>query len=1517
MQDQTLDSDSAEPLLEKNHQVSLISRGPPLHEVASRLLRRLLAEHYPDLAIDPDKAMVGSPQWQVIDEQIERGPVRYQSLTLALMHHATEGTTADYVEGAHFLTLEPQADNPLQLPVDIEDIARNLNEAAKLLFVELQDRQLNYWNEKDAGTARWQALADSLHKALNVKQVKGWDADECALARAVFANPDNETRKNAATGFSDLQACLIDVDIIEKETPRHLLIGGALVICAEYRGRQMILMYTMDYGYESFGTLEQLGNTLPERLDLKTGASLEWRLFEPEGNIFDHMAMALVASQIDSIGALSQSGEFAASTDPDAGLNAVEQARYKTLDVAIPDWLRNAAPADLDDYRRYITALGKLYRKPAHQLAKTEIPSIERYAHQAMRDAIVADKSALNASTLPWEDLRIKITNSFTVGDFTLPNPHDQHTETLAEFALENDAPYMASLSFENGEEVPSWLTPPFLTEVAAKVDVGLAYPAMIKEKLIDDPITSARQASFHREQLRWLLPLKALEGKIRQQSGIDERGYQFVCKWLDPASDTADSIAVYPLAMRPQHRVISTRDTVTNMFIISPRETPNGPCLLYRPLENTPLLQFPSRQNLLYALHQPGELRESVIAWLPNKTLSFEYSQYVFPVGLPSPWLVVEQLIDPLLRAEKFGRVTLDLREVSGDVRSALFKRNALALVALADRQSQSNAERRWKLLKDSSWALFGVASNFLSGAVGAAVWAWQIIEQIQQGVDAHERGDTFIQWKSETDILLALGILLSHHVVMRRQQLARKTGISRETPAKLALPSAATLIALDSNPLVGELPFTHRYPVEAAGVVPRLTPSALVTYLDALQVTPPGLSKDPADPQQNTPRYLHHFAKKTYAKVGKRWFEVAAEEDGAVHILDAGKPDMSGPLLASDHDGRWTLDLRLRLRGGGPKSRIKALRAANELRKTELRKALDKFQQKKRNPGDQEGDEEVLQKEVGAAQTDYFAATDDNRESRSVVYVNKLEAMIKAYQQSLSQLKEWHSLGGGPAYVNDSLRTHGELHKYLSLWFIVKKHAYVQITNALRADTVINETNRTAYLERVRQATDLSHAMVAKLTVSEDSFEALQTFGAPGVLQVHETRKLMPAFTQWDIKANEIGIAQSLCVDEHADTMVPQAHDDVGDLLVRGSAAAHRVSRFLKENPSESDPPQRIEALSELIETFADVDQRLGELPDTYPGFFNQTQLDHLRALVGEFATQAQTLRASLLEEDQSALTLHPDRPSTSKASRQTIKVRKTRPRQATRAEAAPLAEALGVIRLDERQPTPALEDSEIISAGLNLVDDAADFIKRTLKDALRPSRIPADMQDILDQQARKLDECATHVDQVLSRTKEFPVGSLAKELRAAAVKMRASAKTVRTSLYKLRKPTQAALRWLHDNEQIDVRRDQGRIRTKQMGDYFQEYRIVDKTNKDQTFWVAHFHYRTLNSPRNSPTAAHLKVSETYLKTLSGDLQKTLSAVEPVDGVLRKIDDPELRKLFFDLEPQDDTADAVMPGS
>ncbi|ALI01381.1 hypothetical protein C1Y08_04085 [Pseudomonas sp. FW306-02-F02-AA] len=1494
-------------LVEKSDLVTLTSHGPTLNQIASNLMTQALKELYPDLDIDPDHAMIATPQWLQVDNRIEVGPFRFESLTHALIRHSFNTTKANYIEGEHFLTLERHAKDPIHLAVSIEEVAGVLNDSAPLLFVEFQARQLDFWNQKGHRIARWQELSDTLRKALNVRQVNGWDADECAMAREISMAPDKALRSPVNSDFSAIQACLIDIDTIENEVASHLLVGGALVLKATYRKRELIVMYTIERAYESFDSMEQLGNSLPARLeDQLAGRDLKWRLYEPDGNIFDHMAWALVSSQLDAIDAL----RFleAPTTDvlaSEVEIDTTEHVRIEQLAAAIPDWLRNASFSDIQDYSRYVTALGKVYRQPDYKAAKDEIPSITSYAQRLMSEAIIADPHAVGAADLVLDELRIKITDSFTVDDLTLPDPRNQHTETLADFALENEAPYLASIFFKNARQVPDWLTPEFLTTLSARVNIGEVYPALIKRKLIDDLVESRRQENFYIDQLRLLLPLMALESKVRQEAGIDEHGYRYIRELLNLDTETAQPIAIYPLSMTPQHRLISTSDTVANMYIISPRSAESGACLLYRPMLEPPLMQFPSRQNLLYALHQPGELRDSVLAWLPDKALSFEYAQYVFPVGLPSPWLVAEQVVDPLLRVDRFGHVIFKYEEITGNILSTLFKNNAQTIVDLADRQSQSNAERRWRLLKDSSWALFSVTSNFLSGAVGTAVWVWQTINEIQQALDARDQGDSFIEWTSVADILLALGIILSHHAVMRRKTASGKLQPALPIEEQIKPPTAPLTIALDPTPLVAELPQSHRSPVEVAGSVPRRTISTLGTYLDTLKVSAPNLADTELTTVNEAPPHLYQLNDKIYAQVGERWFNVMLDADAQVILIDPKDVTRTGPLLVHNQQGQWFVDTRLRLRGGGPKNRLKSMKAAKEQRKHELENALDSFKTQ----------EPAKARELARAQTDLLTANGDAYDRMLGVYAEKLEVLINSYEQALEQLREWRTLGGTTGYTYDLLRLSTEMQKHLSLWFTAKKHQYIQATSAFtqapQPDTAIT---RQTYIDNIRRATDLSHAMVEKLELSQTALQGMHAAGRPGIAEAIKISKLLPSFSALELKANEIGMAQELCMQEQASPTMSQARNAVGSIIVSAAEAAHRVADLMNIAGGNAAPQERIEDFGGLVDTFADTDQRIRELPDTYPHLFKQPQLDHLRKLIEEFSRLAHTQLHTLLPESEVLITQGSTEPARPGPSRLPVKVSKTRPRdpgnsEVTKAKEAPLKAVMPGVSV---QPTPVLSDTDIIEAGLEQSLDVQPFIERTRKDALRPRRIPADMQDLFDQYALKLEQNATSVDLAMIRSKNAegtppPVATLSLELRQAAIKVREAGISTRASLYKERKPTQSSLKWMHENEQVRItRNEQGRIQTKQLGDYFQEYRILDKTNNDQALWVAHFHYETLSSPVDTPTTAHLKVADKYLETLPPEQRRLLTTVEPIDGVLRKIVDPSLRKLFLDLEPQ-----------
>jgi hypothetical protein len=676
------------PLPNKSTAAHETSQVPTVSDVAAQMLRQTLKERFPTRDLDPDQILIGTPQWQYVEGELSAGPIQYETLTQALVRQFFTSSTANYLEGEHFLTRLPLITPVVHLSISIEEIGALLNDYAPLLFVSFGERQLAFWNGKGRNAPRWHELSNALRKMLNVQTAKGWDSDQCHVARAVSLYPDKQERKTKEPTVADIQVCLIDIDTVDTEGTRHLMIGGAAVVTGKYKNRDLVMMYTVEGGYESFDSLEKLGASLPARIeDELAGRNLQWRLFEPDGDFFDHMAWALISTQIDTFSAIT--GENPSKKNLRA--STPEEPVHRQLDNAIPDWLSQASAADLDVYSQSIKALGKLLRLSESALDK--IPPIADFAQQKMREAILADKKD-KATELPLDKLEITVTNSFEASGLTLPNLLDRHTENLGEYALENEAPYRATLRFKDAHPVPDWLTIEYLTAMAAQVNIGEAYPKLIKRKLIEDNAQATLQESAYIKQLRVLLPLTALEHKLRHLGGVDEQGYRTLREWLEPTPDNTQPVVIRPLTLT--HGGRNTGDTVANIFIIAARDPNAGPCLLYRPLFDNPLLQFPSEQNLIYALHQPGELRDSILAWLPDTALSFKYAQYAFPVGLPSPWLATQELAEPWTSITWAGPVGLSSRELTGEVFSFLFKSNAEALAELADRQSQSNAERR-----------------------------------------------------------------------------------------------------------------------------------------------------------------------------------------------------------------------------------------------------------------------------------------------------------------------------------------------------------------------------------------------------------------------------------------------------------------------------------------------------------------------------------------------------------------------------------------------------------------------------------------------------------------------------------------------------------------------------------------------------------------------------------------------------------------------------------------------------
>lgn len=285
--------------------VTQLVTGPSLHEVAAKTLAPALKTLYPDLEIDPQLAMVVEPTWEIDNDQVFAGRSNVETLTDALVRLGMTGKTVTYLDGEHYLTQQPAWPAPVQLPVKIEAISLLLNELAPLLFIAYKEQHVKYWDEFTyPGQPRWQQLSQALRNLWKADASLGRDATQTAVAEAVFREPDKLQRM--ATDKYTTRACLIDLDREGAGQNAHMTLLDMAVLIGTDAQRTVILTHAVTRGFQSFDSLQALGEDLQQRFGATPAdPKLTWRLVEPQGNFFDHQACTLISLEADALGRIN------------------------------------------------------------------------------------------------------------------------------------------------------------------------------------------------------------------------------------------------------------------------------------------------------------------------------------------------------------------------------------------------------------------------------------------------------------------------------------------------------------------------------------------------------------------------------------------------------------------------------------------------------------------------------------------------------------------------------------------------------------------------------------------------------------------------------------------------------------------------------------------------------------------------------------------------------------------------------------------------------------------------------------------------------------------------------------------------------------------------------------------------------------------------------------------------------------------------------------------------------------
>ncbi|WJK09857.1 dermonecrotic toxin domain-containing protein [Pseudomonas fluorescens] len=1497
-------------------QTQLLS-GPSLRDTASSALRPALRTLYPNLDIDPQLAMVVTPTWNIQPDQVIAGPDHFESLSDVLIRVSVHGTTVTWLDGEHFLTQQAGSRPVIHLPVKIEAVGRLINEFAALLFVAYQEQQIAYWNTATRpDEPRWYQLSDALREQWNVQESQGWKADPLAMAQALYRFPDKRQRLRD----DPFRTCayLIDIDQENGTGQTHLDTLPIAVLAGTSGPRTIIITCSLNRGFRHFDSFDALGEALAVLLAPAMRAGhLKWRLYEPEGNFFDQQACTLLALDADVIGSLDPSQRTTNALFPTAGKRETVRptSDFEQLRPLLPQWLDDASTADQACFSRHLLDLAILQNRTRNKSFQREIPTLHAFTVAQLSAQI--RKEHPTSPGIKVENIEITITSLVVWGTFVVPGQTDTLTLTLIELALQNLAGLptgIKTVRHADGSPTPDWMTPQYLEALVTTVDIGTVYPAMLKRRLIEDPVEAPALRQLYTDQLPIELALLALQCKIRGEAGLDEQGYRYVIAALAaaPSDQLVDGqrIMIRPLAFQA-HRKNSSADTVANMFIIGPEAADKGPCLLYRPLLDPPLTQYPGQTNLLYAIQHSHTLRQSVLAWLPD-SVRFNYSQYVFPGTLMSVWTIPQLLVDPSVALDMTRPVSLvQSNAIKADVPTALFNANVQAMITQADRQSVSNAEARWATLKRGGWMLFNAALPFLGRSIGTAAWIWQILDDLQALIDAQDEKPGTIDWSALTDVLLTLGMILAHRAAANGQSQHSTAIAPKEKPAPLK--SGITRLADVGGP---EFAAEHKTSLIGTGALSR-SKQSLATLLDAFKVDKPGALAAPE--KEGVHQHLYAQGQAWYAPVGERWFEVSINDDGLVQIIDSQQqPARPGPLLTHNAVGQWFIDLRLRLRGGGLGSRRKKIQQQNQQRLSQSKAtmaALDATLEDKKNAFE-------------SARKAMKDATPQAAAPARQHYLDTLDSQIREYSTHVQELKALNALEPVPNFRTAMVER-------LSLQLFLMKSWLDEHTRDFRDGlqntlTLLDEESPTPDAGRLTsftRMTDMTQAMIEKIELAGSRFGELSLLGkeACEVSRVYKAK--LPVFTLEDLKLLQITLAEHLClkVDPAGDPGAQIALEQ----LIDDASLNIRSALDLGNDESLLNLAERIEAMDNLAQQFSVIDQRFIDLADEYPEQILADRLDQARARVAEFGRDTDSHLARLLQERR----LVEPVPGTSRtAMPPTKKIIKTRFKGTVVGEPRKGADGRDTDLVDVRAPltgkviatfhektpgvwlrrvtsvpqpkkaAPRLADT--LANGQALLDGLPGFERRTQAHVSRATRIPVEIQDLYYQHAARMREVVKAIDQALvtGNQTEAPgdaATSLRDALESAATKLYETGRSTRIRMIKEQPPTAARVEWLKEKGEVNIAKTTDRRRLKGPGrDYLDEYEVLDHKSR-KVLWYAHFHYAGATDPVGAFTAAHLKTVEQ--RRLGGTVERDSSSQAQIAIYRSEISRAVATSVFF----------------
>ncbi|MFK0314473.1 hypothetical protein ACIQUF_24990 [Pseudomonas sp. NPDC090233] len=1404
------------------------------------------------------------------------------------MERYCQRSTLNLCTGDDYLTTHVDADPAWRVDIDLHAVETLINEAAPLLVDSYKQSLTGYWSRFDtSGTTPWawygEFLRNQLKTALDTHRDTG-SLKGFALAAAglVHSHPDTHARSawNNTDGLkvSHLAVDLSAAGILDPDLSSALLIEHADAEPA----REITLLYTLTGKLHIFGSrhelLESIARYWPRSAEMAPYTVTISALHE---DAFEAQALGLLDQQLRVIehlanlyqtrlGALNMNLELDRLTSMLNLCSDAEAIQRHSLSEQLPDWLRNADSRPLLRYGDLLLDVAEDYQNAEGKFWLDGIDNAETFSNRQLTARFEADHPGNTLEATQVRVINHQTTATAAAGQGTIVTSGEVTpvSFTLAQLAIGNLGllkPGRVELLSTTAEPLPAWLDETYLRTVITELDIGAAYPALLRRELLaDSPQRGARQRLLLK-QLRSQLPALAQELYLRGTLP-DGNASGHIAEVFRPFTDDDSQRWI----MRPLGFIKapgSTVDHPRNTWLIEPRTPVAEACLLYRPLHTDTLLQFKDRMALFDAISTPGKLQDDLLQRLPE-----EVQRFYAHGGFLEPHLFTVLTDTSAIPFSTPAPVELAQEAPVHDPGEALYLACVKESVDNFEDHASTSAQTRWARWKELGLLLFNTLLPLAGATLGKVAWLAQMEVALSEYADSDASSNPTGHRLALVNLLVNISLLLFSHSIFRlRVEQGEPPAfpgpvIASETPR---LP--ASMLPDVETAATSQIDFSWSRPGLLLSANQR-------TALQALRssISPSVLgSTIPAGPLRGM--YLHGV--KTYALLDGEVFEVAVDlSRNQPRIVG---PDLTpGPWLLRDEIGRWRVDLSLRLKGGMPLSEdIRRLQLEKE---NALSAVNERIRADKEDFPNRIKQQATIESLVSAARDDATLKTCQEKiKALSAFWTTHIEHLQT--RNGLQPLKHFKVVHAQALYQDSYCQR--VLRKILYMRYQPDREQLLQLANEQASGQELTESDALIAAARLDRLAPLIDEMIENnthLRQCQDGLTKLATLHQPEILKWRDLANEIPATQERDLTLRCLrieGLINRLSLVHGLPAEAAHWRDRFWDtfqlaiaqrtkLLTLGKIDQEVMARILRNILEQFQAAAR--NLNHMIEQIEDV----AALQTAHT---LQAQLDwiltRIRKEVAELpeyppVSTFQQLRnkvPGLIETTESGLLLAEPRSDDANtfdvaAPDNKMPARTFRLAEGEYVENRPASVQL---RPTARSLKRLLKDSD------QLMKDARDKVAKLSLEVA--SYWPGDIEYlVLDQRKRLL----TEVEAIESRltadneTDEAAVGKdaelVARALRLLASELQAQATQLRIVAAIAQPPRMGDVIFLLEQNQIKITAVGTRTRLAKLkgrpADFLDEYLI---SHQDQALWYAHFHYPAMSTAKADFTAGHLKTA------------------------------------------------------